>query len=185
VFPFAMQAKLAEAWFDAAAASFAMAGSMGAAAARSLDPWLPGMRQSYAFSAWTPGLSSAPVWPWGWVAGFGSPSVAALWPTPLSFYGDWMRAFSYSAPSGGWLMSPQAWTAAFPLARSYSALLAPLAFAAPQYFPSPAETGALIAASYRTASGHATASIFDALMPRQPSWSSAPWRLSPAWMFVR
>ena len=184
MFPFEMQARFAEAWLEAAAASFAMAGSMGTAAARSLEPWMPGARPSYAFSFWTPLAQPAPVWPWSWFAGFPAPAAANWW-QPMSFYGDWMRAFTYAAPSNGWFMSPQAWTAAFPLARPYSAFLTPFALTSPPYFPSAVDAGALFAASYRTASGHATAAIFDALMPRQANWTTAPWQLSPAWMFMR
>jgi hypothetical protein len=181
-----MQAKLAEAWFDAAAAGFALAGSMGATAARSFDPWLPGTHPSYAFSLWAPVMTpAASAWPWSWFAGFGSPAPTTWWQAPLSFYGNWMRAFSYAAPSNRWLMSPQAWTMAYPLAQSYSAMLAPFALTSPAYLPSPAATASMIAASYRTASGHATATIFDALMPRPASWTSPSWTHSPAWMFVR
>ncbi|MET0569575.1 MAG: hypothetical protein ABWZ74_10900 [Hyphomicrobiaceae bacterium] len=185
MFPFTMQTKLAEAWLDAAAASFALAGSMGAAAARGFNPRLPGAHPSYAFSFWTPVMTPVSAWPWSWFAGFGSPAPTNWWQAPLSFYGDWMRTFTYGATANGWLMSPQAWTAAFPLARSYSAFLTPFALTSPQYFPSPADTASMIAASYRTASGHATAAMFDALMPRQTSWTSASWKHSPAWMFAR
>jgi len=187
VFPFAMQAKLVEAWFEAAAASFAVAGSMGATAARSFDPWMPDARRSYALSYWGPVLTPGSAWPWSWFAGFGSPLAASWWQFPLSFYGDWTRAFAYGAPSSGWLMSPPALTAAFPLAQSYSALLTPFAPTSQRltYLPTPADTAALFAASYRTASGHATAAMFDALMPRPASWTAAPWKLSPVWMFMR
>lgn len=187
MFPFAMQAKLAEAWLDAAATGFAMAGSMGATAARSFDPW-SGTHSSYAFSLWAPMMKPAPVWPWSCFAGFGMPAPANWWQMPWSFYGDWMRAFAYAAPSSGWPMSPQAWTATFPLAQSYSAFLTPFVPSSPRltYFPASADPTALFATSYRTASGHATAAMFDALMPRPASWTAAmPWNLSPAWMFVR
>ena len=79
MFPFAMQAKLAEAWLDAAAAGFAMAGSMGAAASRGFDPLLPSARPSYAFSFWTPVMTPASAWPWSWFTGFGSPAPTNWW----------------------------------------------------------------------------------------------------------
>lgn len=181
MFPFAMQAKLAEAWFEAAAAGFAMAGSMGTAAARSLHPWLPGApRPSYAFGSWGPVLN--PAWPWSWLAGFGPQASWYQW--PMSFYGDWTRAFSYGAPSNGWLASPRAWTT-FPQSLTYSAFLMPFAQTSQPYFPVSADPSALFAASYRTASGHATAAMFDALMPRTVNWATAPWKLSPVWMLVR
>lgn len=175
MFPFAMQARLAQTWLDAAATGFAIAGSMGTAAVRNLEPWLPAARPSYAFGFWAPLAQPASVWPWSCFAGFTPPPATSWWQLPLSFYGDWMRAVSYAASSSGYLPA-QAWSATFPLPQPYSALLTPFTLT------SPADASAVIVASYRTAGGHATAAMFDAFMPRQSHWATAPWRLSLPWM---
>lgn len=181
MFPFAMQARMVEAWFDAAAASFAMASTIGSAAARSADPWLSGGRPSYAFGSWGPALNSA--WPWSWLSGFGPQATSSWNQWPFSFYGgDWMRAFTYGLPLGGW-PSAQPWTMGF-LMPSYSAFLTPFGTQPINVFATPAETAVRFAASYRTATGHATAAMFDALTPRPTGWSDAAWKMTPMSMFA-
>lgn len=164
MFPFVLQARLVEAWLGASAAGFAMAGAMGATAARGLEAWAPGARRGAAEHVWGP---------WPWFAGFGTPPTTYWWQVPTSF----------SAPSSVFLGPMGAWSGGFPIPAWYGFFppaLRPLTF-----FPTQADPTALFAATYRTASGHATATMFDALMPQTGHWSTAAWKLSPAWMFVR
>lgn len=187
MFPFDLQAKMAEAWFGAAAAGFAAAGAI---ASQSPMPWLPRPQPSalgYWFPAVTPTTST---WPWApWLSGFGGGQSWWQLPSPLSFYGsDWTRMFTYGSHLSSWPMPYPNWTAAFPLAQPFAAFsfFTPLARPTPTlpYFPTPTETAAMFAASYRTATGHATAAMFDAMTPRPTGWSDSAWKMTPMSIFA-
>ena len=169
MFPFDLQAKLARTWLDAAASGLA---TMSALTAPPRNPWF------------APALPLGTMWglpaanPWSWMTG----SSRGWWQMPMPFYANWSGPLGFGAAGAGWPNAYRAWTDMFRAPPAFSMFVpSPWPASAPITLPFvetaavAAETIKLIEASYRTASGHATAAILRAMEPpartRALTWS--------------
>jgi hypothetical protein len=165
MFPFDLQAKLAQTWFDAAASGFAALSAL-ASPPRNHYSWLaPAAAMPMAGGIW--GASN----PWAWMTG----ASRGWWEMPMPFYANWSGPLGFGMAPNGWPSPYGTWAGMFRTATTPFSMFAPSPWqqGAPIVLPI-AETTAvavetikLIEASYRTASGHATAAIFRAMEPPQ------------------
>jgi hypothetical protein len=183
--PFEMQTKLAQAWFDAATS---MTASMTAAATSGLNPWsgfnpwAASLTPSSAFAAfWGPFNPLVPrSGDWVWPGAFGAPAASAWWQAPFPFAAaDWTRGFRYTLPTTVWPFPQSTWVDFFPALKPFAAFTQPVASTPADIFKPLLSTASAnadaIFASYRTASGHATAAILRAIDPRAGQARSLPW----------
>ena len=168
--PFEMQAKLTKAWFDAATAGLAVA-------SRGFNPWVSPSAPT-AFSAfWEPLAPPTSVSPWPWLT-YGQPSAANWWQAPFPFATlDWTRAFQFAHPATVWPMPYRTWADYFPGLTPFSMYSRPKSVqeAALEPMMSMVSETTAFFASYRTASGHATAAILRAMDPRAGQTRTMPW----------
>ena len=173
MFPFDLQAKLAQTWFDAAASGFAALGSL---VAPPRNPWFAPAAALPMGAFWN--VPSPAANPWSWMTG----SSRGWWPMPMPFGANWFNPVGFGMAGAAWPSAYRAWGGMFPTPIPFS-MFAPSPWqpGAPIVLPM-AETAAvaietikLIEASYRTAGGHATAAILRAMEPsartRELTWS--------------
>lgn len=172
MFPFDLQAKLAQTWLDAAASGFAALSAL-ASPRRNHYTWLaPAAAMPIAGGIW--GASN----PWAWMSG----ASRGWWEMPMPFYGNWSGPLGFGMASNGWSSPYGAWAGMFRAPAPFSMFApSPWSSSVPIVLPF-AETAAvavetikLIEASYRTAGGHATAAISRAMerpvQTRELTWS--------------
>jgi hypothetical protein len=172
MFPFDLQAKLAQTWFDAAASGFAVLGALAAPPRR--NPWFaPAAAMPMAGDIW--GTAN----PWAWMTGRASTS---WWQMPMPFYANWSSPLGFGMAGAGWPSAYSAWAGMFQTPTPFSMFGGspwqpgvPITFPMAETAAVAVETMKLIEASYRTAGGHATAAIFRAMEPgaqtRALTWS--------------
>lgn len=179
MFPFDLQAKLAQTWFDAAASGFAAMGALAAPPPRNPYSWLaPAAPMPSGF--WdVPSFAN----PWAWMTG--RASAAGWWQMPMPFYANWSGPLGFGMAGAGWPSAYRAWAGMFQPPTAFSM------FTPPPWQPqtnitlpftpaaAAANTMALIEASYRTAGGHATAAIFRAMDPRAGQMRALSWTPMP------
>lgn len=175
MFPFDLQAKLAQTWFDAAAAGFAAMGSM---ATQGRNPWLaPQAAMPMASNFW--GAPSFTANPWDWMT---RPSTA-WWQTPMPFHANWSGPLGFGMAATTWPSAYRAWMGLLQAPSAFSMFGAspwrPTVNMTWPQAPTVADTLALMGASYRTAGGHATAAIFRAMDPRAGQTRALPWMPVP------
>jgi hypothetical protein len=160
MFPFDLQAKLAQTWFDAAASGFA---ALGALTAPPRNPY-----------SWLAPASAMPMWsatanPWAWMAG----SSRGWWQMPMPFCANWSGPLGFGMAATGWPSGYDAWAGLFRTPTPFSIFRlsqwqpgAPMTLPIAEATAVAVETIKFVEASYRTAGGHATAAIFRAMEPR-------------------
>ncbi|MFM9845931.1 MAG: hypothetical protein ACKVP3_02070 [Hyphomicrobiaceae bacterium] len=178
MFPFDLQAKLAQTWFDAAASGFAAMGAL-TTPPRNPYPWLAPAATLPA-SFW--GMPSLASNPWAaWMTG----SSRGWWQMPMPFYASWSGPLGFGMGGAGWPSAYRAWAGLFQPPTAFS-MFAPSPWQPQATITLPftpaeaaANTMALIEASYRTAGGHATAAIFRAMDPRAGQMRALSWTPMP------
>ncbi|NJO23922.1 MAG: hypothetical protein HC868_14600 [Sphingomonadales bacterium] len=160
MFPFDIQAKLAQTWFDAAASGFAVMSAL-TTPPRNPYPWLA---PAAAMPMW--GVATNP---WSWMTG----SSRGWWQMPVPFYANWSGPLGFGMAGTGWPSAYRAWAGMFQAPTAFSIFApSPWHASAPITLPMldatavAVETIKFVEASYRTAGGHATAAIFRAMEPR-------------------
>lgn len=176
MFPFDLQAKLAQTWFDAAAAGFAAMGALAVPPPRSPYSWLTPAAPLPSGFWGVPSFAN----PWAWMTGRASTN---WWQMPMPpFYANWSGPLGFSMAGTGWPSAYSAWAGMFQAPTPFSMFGGspwqpgmPITLPMAETAAIAVETMKLIEASYRTAGGHATAAIFRAMEPpvrtRELTWS--------------
>ncbi len=170
MFPFDLQAKLAQTWLDTAASGFALLGAL--TASPRPNPWFAPAPMPVAGDIW--GVAN----PWAWMT---APS-RGWWQTPMPFYANWSGPLGFGMTGTGWPSAYCAWAGMFQTPTPFSMFGGspwqpgmPITLPMADTAAIAVETIKLIEASYRTAGGHATAAIFRAMEPRAGRTRELTW----------